>query len=141
MLRKAKKCAARSKSWKNSKICQKLLRTWIMINAKNKKNERCPLTISEFHCWIFSWKTSQISVVVFFDITEFTSRTQFLWMSQLRVWGLGPKIYISFILIYVIALSFFFSKWGYTLLNYLYFWFYVYLHELGIGKYRGKRTL
>ena len=53
----------------------------------------------------------------------------------------GPKIYISFRLIYVIALSFFFPKWGHTLLNYRYFLFYVHLREGGIVKYRGKRTL
>ena len=78
LLRKSKNCKGRSNSWKNSKIRQKkLLRTWIMTNAKNKSNERCPSTISKFHCWVFSWKTSQISVVIFFDITEFPSRTQF----------------------------------------------------------------
>ena len=55
--------------------------------------------------------------------------------------GSRPKISITFILIYVIALSFFFLKWGHTLLNYRYFRFYVHLREGGIVKYRGKRTL
>ena len=55
--------------------------------------------------------------------------------------GPGSKIYISFILIYVIALSFFFPKWGHTLLNYRYFWFYVHLREGDIVKCRGKRTV
>ena len=55
--------------------------------------------------------------------------------------GPGPKIYISFILIYVIALSFFFPKWGHTLLNYRYFWFYVHFREEVIVKYREKRIL
>ena len=32
--------------------------------------------------------------------------------------GCRPKIQISFILMYVIALSFFFPKWGNTLLKY-----------------------
>ena len=78
LLRKLKNCAGRSKSWKNSKISQKkLLQTWIMTNAKNKSNEKCPSTISKFHCWVFSWKTSQISVEFFFDITEFPNRSQF----------------------------------------------------------------
>ena len=78
LLRKSKNCAGRSKSWKNSKIRQKkLLLTWIMTNAKNKNIERCLSTISKSLCWVFSWKTSQISVVIFFDITEFPRRTQF----------------------------------------------------------------
>ena len=55
--------------------------------------------------------------------------------------GPGKKISISFILIYVIALSFFFPKWGHTLLNYCYFWFYVHSCDGGIVKYREKRTL
>ena len=53
----------------------------------------------------------------------------------------GPKFYISFILIYVIALSFFFPKWGHTLHKYRYFWFYDHLGEGGIVKYREKSTL
>ena len=78
LLRKSKNCAGRSKSWKNSKIRQKkLLRTWIMTNAKNKNIEGCLSTISNSLCWVFLSKTSQISVVIFFDITEFPSRTQF----------------------------------------------------------------
>ena len=80
-----------------------------------------------------------------FDIDPVVS---FFWVEGFAYWqfkgiegGPGPKIYISFILIYVIALSFFFPKWGHTLLNYCYFWFYVHLREGGIVKYRGKRTL
>ena len=78
LLRKPQKCTGRAKSWKNSKIRQKkLLKPWNMKIAKNKNIEGCLSTISNSLCWVFSSKTSQISVVIFFDITEFPSRTQF----------------------------------------------------------------
>ena len=44
---------------------------------------------------------------------------------------LGPskKNSMSFILMYAVTLSFFFPKWGHTLLNQCYFWFYDHLCE------------
>ena len=78
LLRKSKNCEGRSNSWKNSKIRQKkLLKPWNMKIAKNKNIEGCLSTISNSLCWVFLSKTSQISVVIFFDITEFPRRTQF----------------------------------------------------------------
>ena len=46
------------------------------------------------------------------------------------VGGSRPKFSVYFVLIYVIALSLFFSKWGHTLLDYRYFWFYCHLREM-----------
>ena len=57
LLRKSKNCAGRSKSWKNSKICQKkLLMTWIMTNAKNKKRVATGLELAALRILRFPLK-------------------------------------------------------------------------------------
>ena len=67
-------------------------------------------------------RTNQKILVLTEEVTKFTATkmTESV-QSPVLGGGPGPKIYISFILIYVIALSFFFPKWGHTLLNYRYF--------------------
>ena len=53
--------------------------------------------------------------------------------------GSRPKKLFLFILIYVIALSFFFPKWGHMFLNYQVFSFYGCLSEGDTNKYRKNR--
>jgi len=52
--------------------------------------------------------------------------------------GPGPKIYISFILIYATALSFFFPKWGSIIITFDFMSIYV---KGVLSNIRGKCTL
>ena len=61
------------------------------------------------------------------------------YMNDLK--GIHPKKQILFILIYVVALSFFFPKWGHMSLNYRNFLFYKHLPEGSISKHSENRPL
>ena len=110
------------------------------MSWKQKKRQRIFLYSKINHMWTNEMQYNNYSKLK--GTLLLISLTRYIHFRDLRLkykgyrGGPGQKIYISFILIYIIALSFFFPKWGHTLLNYRYFWFYVHLREGGIFKYR-----